>query len=37
MMIALSGFLICRASLNRSRDAQWDRDLRQFLDSTTRH
>ncbi|AII07079.1 MULTISPECIES: hypothetical protein [Rhodococcus] len=37
MMIALSGFLICRASLNRARDAQWDRDLRQFLDSTTRH
>ncbi|MCQ4120547.1 Rv1733c family protein [Rhodococcus tibetensis] len=37
MMIAMSGFLITRASLNRARDAQWDRDLRQFLDSTTRH
>ncbi|MFZ2178727.1 MAG: hypothetical protein WAW17_32795 [Rhodococcus sp. (in: high G+C Gram-positive bacteria)] len=37
MMIAFSAFLIAKVSLNRSRDAQWDRDLRRFFDSTTRH
>ncbi|MEV0947094.1 hypothetical protein [Rhodococcus sp. NPDC049939] len=37
MTVGLSGFLLTRTFLNRGRYAQWDRDIRKFLDSTTRH
>ncbi|WP_072691136.1 Rv1733c family protein [Rhodococcus marinonascens] len=37
MTIGSSGFAISRTLLNRARYAQWDREIRQFLDSPTRH
>nr|WP_232320314.1 hypothetical protein [Rhodococcus sp. WMMA185] len=37
MAIGLSGLAITRILLNRARYAQWDREIRQYLDSSTRH